>query len=139
MKRLIVLTLTLGLFCCAQSPALGQNSGEQPKQQPTEASAEEAEKEKAEREKNAFRLLDQVIDDAQSLRLAENRVRVQIGAADMLWDRNQGRARSLFQMVSRLPSSRRSTFFRSALASIERIGTGGSLSRPRGRESFGMR
>jgi hypothetical protein len=37
-----------------------------------------------------------VIDEAQSLRLVENRVRIQINAADMLWDQNQGRARSLF-------------------------------------------
>src|SRR5262249_51695994 len=51
-------------------------------------------------EKNAYRLLDQVIDEAQSLHLAENRVRVQIGAADMLWDQNQARARSLFSMAA---------------------------------------
>ena len=95
MKKLVLLTtLTLGLFYAAQSPALAQ---EQPTQQP---SAEEAEKEKAEREKNAYRLLDQVIDEAQSLRLTENRVRVQINAADMLWDRNQTRARSLFAMAA---------------------------------------
>ena len=68
-----------------------------PAQQP---SAEELEKQKAEREKNAYRLLDQVIDEAQSLRLTENRVRVQINAADMLWDNNQGRARSLFNMAA---------------------------------------
>ena len=97
MKNLMILTLALGLFYAAASPALAQ---EQPKPQPTETpSAEEVEKEKAEREKNAFRLLDQVIDEAQSLRLIENRVRVQVGAADMLWDRNQGRARSLFAMA----------------------------------------
>jgi hypothetical protein len=58
------------------------------------------EKEKAEREKNAYRLLDQVIDEAQALRLTENRVRVQVTTADMLWDRNQGRARSLFAMAA---------------------------------------
>lgn len=97
MKNLIILTLALGLFYAAPTPALGQ---EQPTQQASpQPSAEELEKEKTEREKNAFRLLDQVIDEAQSLRLTENRVRVQIGAADMLWDRNQGRARSLFAMA----------------------------------------
>src|SRR5215212_9088890 len=96
MKKLIVLTLALGLFYAAQSPALAQ---EQPAQQPT-PTAEEQEQEKAEREKNAYRLLDQVIDEAQSLRLIENRVRVQTSAADMLWDRNQGRARSLFTMAA---------------------------------------
>ena len=41
-----------------------------------------------------------MIDDAQSLKLTENRVRVQINAADMLWDQNQGRARSLFSMAA---------------------------------------
>src|SRR5215210_2763108 len=94
MKKLFALTLVLGLFCFSEWPALAQ---EQPAQQPT---AEELEKQKAEREKNAYRLLDQVIDDAQSLKLTENRVRVQINAADMLWDQNQGRARSLFSMAA---------------------------------------
>src|SRR5688572_33393671 len=95
MKRLIALSLTFALFyAAALSPARSQ---EKPTQQPT---AEELEKQKAEREKNAYRLLDQVIDEAQSLRLTENRVRVQINAADALWEKNQGRARSLFTMAA---------------------------------------
>ena len=93
MKKLLTLTLVLGL-CFSAWPVSAQDK---PTEQP---SAEELEKQKAEREKNAFRLLDQVIDEAQSLRLVENRVRVQIGAADMLWDQNQGRARSLFAMAA---------------------------------------
>jgi len=92
MKKLIILTLSLALCCFSALPSIAQEQ-QQPAQQP---SAEELEKQKAEREKNAYRLLDQVIDDAQSLRLVENRVRIQINAADMLWDQNQGRARSLF-------------------------------------------
>lgn len=94
MKKLFALTLAIGFFCFSQLPARAQ---EQPTEQP---SAEELEKEKAERSKNAYRLLDQVIDEAQSLRLTENRVRVQIKAGDMLWDQNQGRARSLFAMAA---------------------------------------
>lgn len=94
MKKLIALTLTSALFYAAVTPSLAQNKPAA-QQQPT---AEELEK-KAEREKNAYRLLDQVIDEAQSLRLPENRVRVQTTAADMLWEKNQGRARSLFQMA----------------------------------------
>src|SRR5688572_23771457 len=94
MKKLLVLTLAIGLFCALEAPARAQ---EQPAQQPT---AEELEKEKAEREKNAYRLLEQVIDEAQSLRLAENRVRIQINAGDMLWENNQTRARSLFSMAA---------------------------------------
>jgi hypothetical protein len=89
-----LLTLALALLCFSALPAFAQD---QPAQQPT---SEEQEKQKAEREKNAYRLLDQVIDEAQSLRLTENRVRVQINAADLLWDQNQGRARSLFSMAA---------------------------------------
>src|SRR5687767_11205769 len=95
MKKLIALSLTFALFYVAAAPALAQDKPNQ--QQPTE---EEVKKAKAEREKNAYRLLDQVIDEAQSLRLTENRVRVQINAADALWDKNQGRARSLFTMAA---------------------------------------
>src|SRR6185295_14310326 len=95
MKKLFILTLTLGLFSLSAWVVTAQE--QPPAQQP---SAEELEKQKSEREKNAFRLLDQVIDEAQSLRLIENRVRIQINAADMLWDQNQGRARSLFSMAA---------------------------------------
>lgn len=94
MKKLFILSLMLTLFCCSAGLLLAQDP---PTQQPT---AEELEKQKAEREKNAYRLLDQVIDEAQSLRLTENRVRIQMNAADMLWDQNQGRARSLFSMAA---------------------------------------
>lgn len=94
MKKLPILALALGLFCVSALPLQAQD---QPAQPP---SAEELEKEKAEREAKAYRLLDQVIDEAQSLRLAENRIRVQINAADMLWDQNQGRARSLFSTAA---------------------------------------
>jgi len=93
MKKLIILALTLALCFLFSFPLFAQDQTASPKPSP---SAEELEKAKAEREKNAYRLLDQVIDEAQSLRLVENRVRIQVTAADMLWDQNQGRARSLF-------------------------------------------
>src|SRR5690348_5206392 len=93
MTKLFLLLLVLGVTIV---PALAQD---QPAQQPQQPTAEDQEKEKAEREKNAYRMLEQVIDDAQSLHLTENRVRVQIVAADLLWDSNQGRARSLFAMA----------------------------------------
>src|SRR6201988_57931 len=95
MKKLFILTLALGLFSVLARAVPAQE--QQPTQQP---SAEELEKQKAEREKNAYRLLDQVVDESQSLRLTENRVRIQIKAADMLWDQNQGRARGLFAMAA---------------------------------------
>ena len=91
MKKLFVLLMILG---CTLIPVFAQ---EQPTEKPT---SEEVEKAKAEREKNAYRLLDQVIDEAQSLRVAENRVRIQIVAGDLIWKNNQGRARSLFAMAA---------------------------------------
>ncbi|HEV2834649.1 MAG TPA: hypothetical protein VGW58_04980 [Pyrinomonadaceae bacterium] len=91
MNKLLLVLLVLGITFI---PVVAQD---QPTEKPSD---EQLEKEKAEREKNAYRLLDQVIDEAQSLRLTENRVRVQINAADMLWDSNQGRARSLFAMAA---------------------------------------
>lgn len=94
MKKLFALTFIFVLFCSSEWIVPGQD---QPAPQPT---AEELEKEKAEREKNAYRLLEQVIDEGQSLKLTENRVRVQINGADMLWGQNQGRARSLFMMAA---------------------------------------
>jgi len=52
--------------------------------------------EKLKLERKAAVLLEQVVTEAQSLKLPENRIRVQIAAAEMLWERNQSRARGLF-------------------------------------------
>jgi hypothetical protein len=70
-------------------------SAQEPQNSPT-PTEEQQQKEKAEREKKAFTLLDQVLDDAQLLKLPENRISLQINTADLLWDRNQARARALF-------------------------------------------
>ena len=61
---------------------------------------DEQKEEKAEKEKRAFLLLEQVVDEAQLLRLPENRIRMQIGAAELLWLGNEGRARSLFAQAA---------------------------------------
>ena len=91
MKRSALLVIFLLIACFAT--AIAQE------QQPAKPTAEELEKQKEEQTKNAFRLLDQVIDESQSLRLPENRIRMQIYAADVLWDRDQGRARSMFMVA----------------------------------------
>lgn len=93
MNKLFFLLLVLGITF---TPVFAQT---QPALQPS-PTTEEQEKEKAERQKNAYRLLDQIVDETQSLRLPENRVRVQTTAADLLWDSNQARARSLFSMAA---------------------------------------
>src|SRR6185295_9561561 len=51
---------------------------------------------KAKLEAKASVMLEQVISEAQALKLPENRIRVQIVAGDLLWDRSAARARSLF-------------------------------------------
>lgn len=51
--------------------------------------------EKAKLEKKAVALLEQVVTDSQGLRLPENKIRVQIAAGDMLWEKSPARARSL--------------------------------------------
>src|ERR1041385_6548650 len=94
MTKLLLFFVVLGVTFV---PVFAQDP---PAAQPQQPTTEDQDKEKAEREKNAYRLLDQVIDEAQSLHLTENRVRVQITAADLLWDNNQGRARSLFAMAA---------------------------------------
>lgn len=67
---------------------------------PAQPTAEEKEKEKAATEKKAFTLLDQVVAEASSLKLLENRIRIQIAAADLLWDRQEARARTLYSQAA---------------------------------------
>jgi hypothetical protein len=94
MKNWMTAFLILGLTFGAASFVTAQES---PSLNPTE---EQQQKEKAEKEKKAYALLEQTVDEAQLLRLPENRVRVQIGAADLLWERNEGRARNLFALAA---------------------------------------
>jgi len=63
-------------------------------QQQVDPQQQQEEKQKLERKATA--LLEQVVAEAQGLKLPENRIRIQITAADMLWDRDQARARGLF-------------------------------------------
>lgn len=90
MNGLFVFALVLGL---GAPGAFAQESALAPM-------PEEQQKEKAEKEKKALALLEQVVDEAQLFRLPENRVRVQTGAAELLWSTNEGRARSLFTQAA---------------------------------------
>jgi hypothetical protein len=60
---------------------------------------EQQQKEKEVAEKKAAALLEQIVGEVQLLKLPENRIRVQIAAADMLWKRNEARARSMFSLA----------------------------------------
>src|SRR5882762_6415500 len=61
---------------------------------------EQKQKEKEESEKKATALLDQIVGEVQLLKLPENRIRVEIAAGDLLWKRNEARARSMFSLAA---------------------------------------
>jgi hypothetical protein len=73
--------VTFASFLAAQEPA------------PDAAKQQE---EKARLEAKATALLEQVVSESQGLKLPENRIRVQIVAGDLLWDRSAARARTFF-------------------------------------------
>ncbi len=63
----------------------------------TKDSKEDQEKLQKELEGKGLKLLDSTLADAQMLKLAENQALFQSVAADLLWTRDEKRARSLFQ------------------------------------------
>src|ERR1041385_3325825 len=65
-------------------------------QDATTADAAKAQEDKAKLEAKAATLLDQVVGEGQALKLPENRIRVQIIAGDLMWDRSPARARGFF-------------------------------------------
>src|SRR3954467_9289321 len=77
------------LFCCAAFTAAQDATA-----QPSPDTAQQQE-EQAKLEKKAIGLLEQVVTDSQGLRLPENKIRVQIAAGEILWDKNPARARGL--------------------------------------------
>jgi hypothetical protein len=100
-KAVVLLLLTLTALAVA---ARAQDPTPQPadaQTQPIDATAQPtptdpATDPKAAAEKQAYALLDDVIADAQGLKLPENRSRMQTAAADLLWKHDEARARTLF-------------------------------------------
>jgi len=86
----IMILLVSAVYSCAQDPTSQTATAQQT---PDPAQPQE---EKLKLERKATALLEQIVTEAQGLKLPENRVRVQITAAEMLWDRSQARARGLF-------------------------------------------
>src|ERR1700694_2503093 len=84
---------SLVLACAALAVAQDATSPSATAQQTPDPQQQQEEKLKLESKASA--LLDQVITEAQGLKLPENRIRVQIAAGDMLWDKSAARARGL--------------------------------------------
>jgi hypothetical protein len=90
-NRIAALLMGLGiaLVLAAQATPAQDAQGQTPLTEQQQAE-EQARKDKA------IALLEQVISESQALKLPENRTRIQIYAGDMLWERNEARARTLF-------------------------------------------
>src|SRR5439155_17869253 len=82
------LTMSSAIVCRAQDA-----TSQTPQSSPD---AQQQAEEKAKLERKATALLEQVISEAQGLKLPENRIRVEIAAGDMLWEHNPARARDQF-------------------------------------------
>ena len=65
-------------------------------QDPQQQPSDQQDKDKPTPEKKAILLLDQVVGEAGGLKLPENRIYIQIAAGDLLWVRDEPRARVLF-------------------------------------------
>src|SRR5206468_12883873 len=84
--------ITLYLICSLFSSTVAAQSA--PDQQP--ADPNERQEARKVLKKKAFALLNEVIAEGETLRLAENRIRVQSKAADLLWPLDKRRAREPF-------------------------------------------
>lgn len=91
LKKIVPFVLLLvSVASVVAQDATSQTATAQPSPDP-----QQQQEEKAKLEKKALALLEQVVTDSQGLKLPENKLRVQIAAADMLWDKNPPRARGL--------------------------------------------
>lgn len=86
LRLLTLCLLILSTTAAAQLPPTGKQE-----------SAEEKEKARKELERKALVLLDETLEGAQVLKLAENRAALRMQAADLLWTRDEKRARALFR------------------------------------------
>jgi hypothetical protein len=99
-RRFALFLCTFGFLLIQTDVSLAQDKTASPTEatQPQPASKQ---KEEAivRRERKAVALLEEVVSTAQSLKLPENRIRVQIAAGEMLWARDEARARALFSQA----------------------------------------
>src|SRR5262245_29280776 len=93
-KNVAAILFVIALMFASAPSYRAQNASSQPQ------STEQKDKDKPTPEKKALLLLEQVVGEAGALKLPENRIYVQISAADMLWDRDEARARALMVEAS---------------------------------------
>src|SRR6266849_8179666 len=97
LKKIVPFVIASGIILSIAPFSFAQDATNQTSANPQASpDPQQQQEEKARLERKATVLLEQVISEAQALKLPENRIRVQITAGDMLWDRNPTRARGLF-------------------------------------------
>jgi hypothetical protein len=96
MKTIATLLFVSSLVLACAALATAQDATSQSATAQPTPDPQQQQEEKLKLEAKAGALLEQVVTEAQVLKLPENRIRVQIAAADMLWDRSAARARGLF-------------------------------------------
>src|SRR6266498_1056824 len=89
--RVLVFAFLTSAFAQTVPPTQGSIAS------PAKDSKEDQEKLQKALEDKALKLLESTLADAQMLKLVENRALFQSAAADLLWTRDEKRARSLFQ------------------------------------------
>lgn len=85
----------LSILFAAVTFAVAQDATSQTATATQSPNPQQQQEEKEKLDKKAIALLEQVVTDSQGLRLPENKIRVQIAAGDMLWEKNPARARGL--------------------------------------------
>ncbi|MEW6731782.1 MAG: hypothetical protein AB1489_10680 [Acidobacteriota bacterium] len=86
-----LLTLSFTLILLSFSAVAGQLP-DRPTTTPTDKQ-QQAEKEL---QKRALELIDEIVASTQSLKLPENRIRIQLSLVNLLWSRDENRARTIF-------------------------------------------
>ncbi|MDQ3258864.1 MAG: hypothetical protein M3R15_34200, partial [Acidobacteriota bacterium] len=100
-KSLFTSALTLALIILSNiSPTAVAQQSPPPDQTASSISAIETAEAQKELEKQAVALLDEVATEAQTLKLVENRIRLQMMIVDLLWPRDEERARALFKQLT---------------------------------------
>jgi hypothetical protein len=90
MKRAVLACFMLALLITSPAAIKAQTI-------PSQTSKEEQKKAREEIERRTLLLLDEIVAETQLLKLAENRSIIQASAADLLWPRDEKRARTLFR------------------------------------------
>ena len=94
-KKIVVFLFPITLMLASAVLVGAQDATSQSATAQPTPDAQQQQEEKLKLEAKAIVLLDQIVTEAQALKLPENRIRVQIAAGDMLWDRSAARARGL--------------------------------------------